>query len=294
MTYTYSATEFKNIERKEYNLSLVKTDRNGTKYYEGVQKCWKCDGSGYISYFNYYAQGVCFACNGNGVNPCKVKVMTDEHAKKLEDKRAEKRQKEIDERKREQKNLNAKFLSDNGFNPEGKAYLFIKTGFVNKQFANELISKGAKKYGYNIFIFPEPRADYNCIEFSAEDCFFADIYGVYVDFDYHKMNKILSDFIEQEKAEKAKKSAYYGNIGDKLKDFELTFKHLFVIDTKFGSMGVFIFEDNAGNQFKWGTSSGFSRDIADGEVIKINATIKEYSEYNGIKQTVLTRCKLAE
>lgn len=290
MTHVYSVSEFKNIDSKEYNLSLVKTDHNGTQYFEGVQKCWKCGGSGHISYFNYYCQGTCFACNGTGTNPCKVKVMTDEHAKELEDKRQAKLQKKIDERKAHASEINAEFFKREGFNSEGKIWVVVKAGFVPKEFQEQMLERGAKKHGWNIYLFSEPQA--GAIELDAKDCCYADNYGVYLDFEPAYMNQLVADAQEKERKEKAEKSAYFGTVGEKLSGIELTFKNEFYFETQFGGMCIYIFEDSDGHQFKWNTSTGFSTSLEKEEVIKINATIKEHSEYNGIKQTVLTRCKL--
>ena len=290
MTYTYSDSEFKNIERKEYNLTLVKTDKNGTRYYEGSQKCWKCDGFGHISYFNYYCQGTCFACNGSGVNPCKVKVMTDEHYQKLEDKRIAKQNKAIEERKAHASELNAEFFKREGFNSEGKIWAVVKTGFVPKEFQEEMLSKGAKKHGWNIYLFSEPQE--GSIELDAKDCCYADMYGVYNDFESSFMNQLIADTEEAERKAKAEKSSYFGNVGDKVDGLEVTFKNEFFYETQFGGMCIYIFEDADGHQFKWNTSSGFGTSLEKEDVIKIKGTIKEHSEYNGIKQTVLTRCKL--
>lgn len=290
MTHTYSDSEFKNIERKEYNLSLVRTDKNGTRYYEGVQKCWKCDGSGHISYFDYYCQGTCFACNGSGTNPCKVKVMTDEHYQKLEDKRIAKQNKAIEERKAHAKELNAEFFKEHGFNSEGKIWAVVKTGFVPKEFQDEMVSKGAIKHGWNIYLFSEPQE--GAIELDAKDCCYADMYGCYNDFDEHFMNQLIADTQETERKAQAEKSSYFGNVGDKVDGLEVTFKNEFFYETQFGGMCIYIFEDADGHQFKWNTSSGFGTSLEKEEVITIKGTIKEHSEYNGIKQTVLTRCKL--
>jgi hypothetical protein len=290
MTHVYSDSEFKNIERKEYNLSLVKTDHNGTRYYEGVQKCWKCNGAKQFDCWGHVCGGVCFACNGTGVNPCKVKVMTDEHYRKLEDKRIAKQNKAIEERKAHASEFNAEFFKREGFNSEGKIWAIVKTGFVSKEFQEEMISKGAKKYGWNIYLFSEPQE--GAIELDAKECCYADLYGVYNDFESSFMNQLIVDAQEKERQAKAEKSSYFGNVGDKVDGLKVTFKNVFFYETQFGSMCIYIFEDADGHQFKWNTSGGFGTHLEKEEVITIKATIKEHSEYNGIKQTVLTRCKL--
>lgn len=291
MTHTYSDSEFKNIKKGFYNLSLVKTDRNGTRYYEGVQECWKCGGHRVFDCWGHVSNGVCFACNGTGVNPVKVKVATDEYAQKLENKRIAKQEAELAERKAHASKLNADFYAKEGFNAEGMAWLVVKTGFVEKEFTEEILSKGAKKYSFNIYVFSAPNADYDCIEVNAKDCCSADMYGVYYDIDYRYMNTLLEDVQEKERKAVAEKYSYFGTIGDKV-ELTVTFKNVFWYDTQFGTMSIYIFEDVDGHQFKWNTSSGLPSNIEKEEVITIKGTIKDHSEYNSVKQTVLTRCKL--
>lgn len=64
--------------------TLVKTDRNGTKYYEETCRCWKCNGTGIYSWgINLCYSGVCFACEGRGEIVEKTKEYTPEHEAKL-------------------------------------------------------------------------------------------------------------------------------------------------------------------------------------------------------------------
>ena len=214
MTYTYSESQFKNIDHKDYNLSFIKTDRNGTKYFEGVCKCWKCSGIRIFECWGHVDNGVCWACNGTGVNPCKVKVMTDEHYQKLENDRIAKQQKAIDERKSHTSEINAEFFKRNGFNENGKIWAIVKTGFVSKEFQKQMFEKGAKQHGWNIYLFSEPQE--GAIELDAKDCCYADMYGVYNDFESSFMNQLIADTEEAERKAKAEKSSYFGNVGDKV------------------------------------------------------------------------------
>ena len=74
---------------------LIKIDRNGTKYYEGMITCDRCEGKGiyYIGVNNgklvpsWVDQGVCFKCGGEGKVHGKWKEYTPEYAEKLEARR---------------------------------------------------------------------------------------------------------------------------------------------------------------------------------------------------------------
>ena len=82
---------------------LIRTDRNGTKYFEEACTCWKCNGSGTYEWgacINgcYSYSGVCYACGGTGVVVEKTKEYTPEHAAKLEAQRAKRQAKKDAER----------------------------------------------------------------------------------------------------------------------------------------------------------------------------------------------------
>jgi hypothetical protein len=84
------------------------------------------------------------------------------------------------------------------------------------------------------------------------------------------------------------KSEHVGTVG-KRDVFELTLAKCFGYYTVFGYMHIFKFIDNNGNTFIWKTSNGLGKEV--GDKLKLKATIKEHGEYDGEKQTVITRCK---
>lgn len=81
--------------------TLIRVDRNGTKYYQGMIPCDRCDGKGiyYIGVCNdrlipsYVDHGVCFKCRGAGKIEGKWKEYTPEYEAKLEARRQAKREK---------------------------------------------------------------------------------------------------------------------------------------------------------------------------------------------------------
>ncbi len=107
--------------------------------------------------------------------------------------------------------------------------------------------------------------------------------------------KHIEKEIEKEKRETAKKqeliSDYVGEIGQKIQT-ELTYINHFNYDTQWGLTSIYKFMDNNGNIFIWKTSNNFIK-VEQGNIYKIKGRIKDHSEYNGVKQTILTRCKLA-
>lgn len=68
-----------------YKKIYIKTDRNGTKYFNVTDVCPRCGGRGdYIQGINY---GVCFLCYGKGTREYTLKEYTPEYEAKLEARR---------------------------------------------------------------------------------------------------------------------------------------------------------------------------------------------------------------
>ena len=103
--HVYTKTQFNDTRKNYRNLLLVKTDKNGSDYYEANCTCDRCMGEGLIYAGRVNGKlvtvipdnGVCWKCNGSRIMPVKVKVMTDEYGAKLEEKRKEKIQQNIEE-----------------------------------------------------------------------------------------------------------------------------------------------------------------------------------------------------
>jgi ssDNA-binding Zn-finger/Zn-ribbon topoisomerase 1 len=76
---------------------LIRTDRNGTKYWKVTDICPRCGGRGdYILGNQNY--GVCFLCYGTGKREYNVKEYTAEHEAKLEARRQAKATKRLEEK----------------------------------------------------------------------------------------------------------------------------------------------------------------------------------------------------
>lgn len=84
-------------------------------------------------------------------------------------------------------------------------------------------------------------------------------------------------------------SNYFGDIGSKV---QVKVKIFLVknFDTQYGTTTLVGFVSDNGNVFKW-FASGF-KELNVGDEVIVTGTVKTHSEYNGIKETLLTRCKL--
>ncbi len=102
---TLTQKEFEQQKTHYRRLNLIKTDRNGSQYYEGLCPCPRCGGQGiyYIAVVNGVPKpadpdsGRCFKCGGQRVIPGKIKVITEDYAKILEGKRVAKQIKTVEE-----------------------------------------------------------------------------------------------------------------------------------------------------------------------------------------------------
>lgn len=101
---------------------------------------------------------------------------------------------------------------------------------------------------------------------------------------------------ERKKAETAALPAsnYVGQVG-KRETFRAKLDMVSGYDTDYGYTTVLKFRTATGAVILWKASSGTGVSRSDaGKTYLVTGSVKEQSEYKGVKQTVLTRCKLAE
>ena len=91
-----------------------------------------------------------------------------------------------------------------------------------------------------------------------------------------------------------KSSSWVGTEGQRIELPELQVKLLTSWDTQFGYTYLYKFTDTNGNIFTWKTGKwlGDSDEITEITKVSLRGTIKGHTEYKGIKQTELTRCKV--
>ena len=89
---------------------------------------------------------------------------------------------------------------------------------------------------------------------------------------------------------KPSRSRWVGDVGEKIeKELKLQSTHPFISSFTGDPMCVYKFVDEFENVFTWITSD--RSDLEEGNYYTVKGTIKNHSEYNDEKQTVLTRCK---
>lgn len=87
----------------------------------------------------------------------------------------------------------------------------------------------------------------------------------------------------------ASPSNHVGTVG-KREHFTLEFVKVKVLpDYGFGCSNLYTFQDTKGNTVKWKTAGQFEFS----GTVKLVGTVKKHGEWNGVKETELTRCKIA-
>lgn len=158
---------------------LIRTDKNGTKYYEVTEKCMKCQGTGFIKYYWQHYDGICFDCKGKGYKTYKKKVYLPEYEAKLEANRKAKRIAKAPE-------VNQKFFKENGLNEEGKTYVVLGKTYEIKE---ELKAKGARFSKNLLWHFGQKVEGYNLLEVTADDYGTKNAYGEY-EYDGAKIQRL--------------------------------------------------------------------------------------------------------
>jgi len=86
-------------------------------------------------------------------------------------------------------------------------------------------------------------------------------------------------------------SEYVGEVADRL-TLEVKVQSIKWFENDWGSSTRYTMVDRAGHVFKWFASKDALGDRATDNYVTIVGTVKKHEEYNGLKSTVLTRCKV--
>lgn len=270
------------FEKLEGELSriYVRTDKNKTDYYDVVCTCAKCRGTGRLECFMHVSNGICFDCDGAGVKHVEHKVYTPEY---LEKKRIRDEKKFLKQAAVRLEAENKKTFNKLGLNEDGIAYVVLGDTYSIKE---ELKAEGAK---FNYFLgwhFLEEPKNRPFVKVSIEQIAEKNSLGFWVE-------GYVADIVAELKAEASKNpdevsSEYIGKEGDKI-EIELMLDKVRGFYSMYGYIYIYCFK--AGNNVVvWKTQKRL--DLEEGGKVRVKATIKEHSEYDGVKQTYITRAKV--
>ena len=266
------------------NPVLVKVMKDGSKKFRS-DACPRCGGAGLVPYWT--DNGRCWKCGGSGYAPHE---WVEPSELRLEKQKAKAKLKRIEEAD----NHNEYFLKSIGFNSNGKSYLPLGNTYDVKE---ELKAMGAKFNYVMGWCLPEDTDKYPTIEVDIDEVANKDKCG-WLSF---KDSVEITDVIKTKKEEYEKAhrdpnahvSEYLGNVGDKIvvegnliSRYEFTTSFSYYGETSY----IYRFEDMFGNVVVW--KSGKIIDKDEGDECTIVGFVKEHKEYKGVKETVLTRCKV--
>lgn len=274
-----------------------KIDRNGTKWFASYE-CDRCFGKGGSEVWNMTGW-TCWKCGGTGKldKPIIWKEYTPEYEAKLAVQREKRAEKKRQEQVAKAEDLNRAFLERKGFNEQGETFAVLGDTYKIKDTLKDL---GCKFDGIIGWHSPKALEGYATVKVMIDDLYGKDAAGVYSNALWDAgAADIVREANEKAEAEKAQmsKSEYVGKAGDKI-GTEARLINVAWFDTKFGTTFVYTFEDIWKNVFVWKTSGcceivvgGLLKNVEVGQKIILKGTVKDHSEYKGVKQTVLTRCK---
>lgn len=290
--FTVENNDFSEYDN-DSRMILERIDRNNTHYYTDT-RCPKCGGKGYIPGYEHVDGGVCFMCGGSGRGHRSVIVRTREYNQKLIDARLEKARKTAGER-------NAKYLKSRGFSVDGFAWIVMGNTFEIKEQLKAAGARWDNTFGWH---FDHEVTEFPTVHISIEDKLtrlnvdaedYEDTIGRYYNDgtlsfgDEYPITLYLKELKERWEANNAPETEWFGSIKDKV-DLVVTLIRRGNYDTMYGTTFVYTFEDTQGHQLIWKTGTYLEQKI--GSQVSLKGTIKAHSEYKGIKQTELTRCKV--
>ena len=261
---------------------ITKFVKNGKAYARIKKKCDRCGGHGIFAVGVHNGclvpampdNGVCYKCLGSGFIIDEVRDYTEAEFASMQRAKAKR-----DAERREKNNKN--MLAQHGFK-DVYAYAVVGNTYDMKE---ELKAHGAKFSYELLWVCPEeptwlPTDRY--VRICAADIF-------ELKDDVLMLKDSASDYI---KSLQPKSGEYLGNVGQRItvtvivtKVLEFSHEYMRGWPT---TTYKYIMKTTDGNTVTWQTSSVYWQE---GHECTIIGTVKEHAEYNGVRQTVLTRCK---
>jgi hypothetical protein len=104
---------------------------------------------------------------------------------------------------------------------------------------------------------------------------------------YH-LKEVERQVIRELELKKTGASQHIGTVGERLKMVVATVLRVNTTEGQFGTTYIVKLLTREGNVITWFASS--NPELAPGKEYMLDGTVKKHSEYNGVKETVLTRC----
>ena len=232
--------------------------------------------------------GVCLKCGGKGYLTKDVRLYTQKEREQMDKRNEKAREKKAAEQeariKAEYAQKKAKWLQDNGFNAEGETYIVTGDSYSIKDELKEAgfrFSGALKRWMRGTNEGYEDKTE----KFTTDQLVDFSAWGTG---EYKSDAKDLVD--EALRAnDPVPASEYVGEIKDRL-TLTVTLVRKGGYEGCYGHSNIYTFQDENESVFTWFSSVYIDKEI--GDTFSIVGTVKDHKEYNGVKQTVLTRCKV--
>jgi hypothetical protein len=273
-------------------------DKNGKLYTKIKEICPRCGGLGIIVSRVENGQpipipvdgGICYECQGARFLYKEVRLYTEAELATMERNAERARQKKAEEQKKKMEAEFAenerKWKAQNGWSEDGITYVVTGNSYSIK---DELKQNGFRYdpiLRWHKATKDEKYAD-RLIEIKLDDVVEISAWGK----GHYKTN--AKDIVDKALAatQPESTSTWIGEVGEKIKDIKVQLVRKYTTETRYGLNTLYSFQTEEGNILVWFSSTIQTCEVGDWMKIKYG-TIKKLDTFNGIKQTVLTRCKL--
>lgn len=270
-------------------------DKNGKMYTKVKCVCDRCVKGVYVCRVENNQPvphpaygGVCLKCGGTGFLTKEVRLYTEKEYNQKEaaaTRQKEKKAAELEAKmKAEYATKKAEWMEKNGFDAEGATYIITGDSYSIKEelkaagwkFDSVLLWHKADPAGYEDKVIKV--YDNEVIEYSAwGEGHFKTGAKEYI------MQKMLPVEVQD--------LTYVGEIGEKLKKVPVTYTRHNSFCGRYGLTNIYEFKDGDMNHLVWFTAKDIDFEV--GDILYLDGTVKEHKDYNGIPQTIVTRCKLS-
>lgn len=273
-------------------------EKSGKKYVTATCKCDRCVKGVFVCRVENGQPvphpaygGVCLKCGGTGELQKEIRLYTDaefERMEKANEKAREKRQAEQEEKmQREFAHKKEVWLKTNGFNENEETYIVLGNSYEIKDALKEagfhfngILKRWMRGEDTDMLINPTIKVNANeIVEFSAwgEGHFLSNAKEI--------VDAYEKELIPEEPSE------WVGEIGKRM-NFTVSLERKGGFQGKYGYSNIYTFKDREGNILTWFSSVDLQKDV--GDTFTLTATVKDHTTYNGKKQTLIARARIAK
>lgn len=261
-----------------------------------VQRCGRCGGTGAFIIPGIF-QGTCFQCNGTGQLSKWVKAYTPteydryiQSAARAKERKEEKRAAEARDREEHSEDNRRIVLAEFGYDV-GNPAVYLVAGGDTYAIKNELKELGGHFSPALNWYFTHPvELPKGYVLIPRDVSLFFDWNPQTKKFTTSEKAKENADAARAEILPKSK-SEYIGSIKERLRDMRVTLTGCRGFQSMYGYTIVYTFA-YGDNVLVWMTTS--EQDVELNHEYLLTGTVKKFEEYNGVKQTHLSRCIVKE